>query len=404
MKKTLLLLSALLMSIGTFAADIIWSEDFSSYAAGEVPSAGSNSYVCVDGKSATKIYDESLAGGTKPELLIGKNGGSFSATVPLNGKSGEMTLSFQSNKTVLTVSATGATVGTVTRTGNTYQYPVTVAAGTTSVTITFSNSNANTNARFDDLKLFQGESKKPAGLSWGTASRSVTIGSSSNTFPTLSNTNNLTVSYSSSDTNVATIAADGTITLVAAGTTTISAAFAGNDEYEAQTVSYELTVAAESTVDISNTPETAYTVAKTYELIAANEGLDTKVYVKGIITSVKEVSTQYGNATYYIADEASSTTTLYVYRGYYLGGEKFTATDQIKAGDQVIVYGKLVNYNSTYEINSGNQLYSLNGVTGISTIAADKLDASAPVYNLAGQRFSPQTNGILIQNGKKFVK
>lgn len=50
--------------------------------------------------------------------------------------------------------------------------------------------------------------------------------------------------------------------------------------------------------DITNTPETAYTVAKANELITANVGLATKVYVKGVITSIDEVSTQYGNATY----------------------------------------------------------------------------------------------------------
>lgn len=43
------------------------------------------------------------------------------------------------------------------------------------------------------------------------------------------------------------------------------------------------------------------------------------------------------------------------------------------------------------------------GSTGISDITADKANADAPVYNLAGQRVSKDTKGILIQNGKKFV-
>ncbi|WP_298450995.1 RICIN domain-containing protein [uncultured Prevotella sp.] len=41
--------------------------------------------------------------------------------------------------------------------------------------------------------------------------------------------------------------------------------------------------------------------------------------------------------------------------------------------------------------------------TSISNTTADKFDANAPVYNLAGQRVSKNTKGILIQNGKKFV-
>ena len=43
------------------------------------------------------------------------------------------------------------------------------------------------------------------------------------------------------------------------------------------------------------------------------------------------------------------------------------------------------------------------GSTGISDITADKANADAPVYNLAGQRVNKDTKGILIQNGKKFI-
>lgn len=159
-------------------------------------------------------------------------------------------------------------------------------------------------------------------------------------------------------------------------------------------------------VDITNTPETAYTVAKAGELIAAGEGLSDKVYVKGYIVSITEVSTDYGNATYLISDtKGDETTTLTVYRGYYLEGEKFSAEDQIAVGDEVIVYGQLKDYNGTNEIDSGNQLYSLNGsTTGITSISSDKLNENAPVYNLAGQRVSGNAKGLLIQNGKKFIK
>ncbi len=157
-------------------------------------------------------------------------------------------------------------------------------------------------------------------------------------------------------------------------------------------------------VDITNTPETAYTVAKAIELIAANEGLATKVYVKGKIASINEVSTEHGNATYDISDDGTTSTTLTVYRGYYIGGEKFTAEDQIKVGDEVIVYGKLVNYKGANEINSGNKIYSLNGsTTGIHNISAEEANADAPVYNLAGQRVGKNAKGVLIKNGKKYV-
>ena len=51
-------------------------------------------------KSGTTIYNENLAGGEAPELLVAKNGGSFTATVALGGKSGDMTLSFKCNKNI----------------------------------------------------------------------------------------------------------------------------------------------------------------------------------------------------------------------------------------------------------------------------------------------------------------
>jgi len=83
-------------------------------------------------------------------------------------------------------------------------------------------------------------------LAWSATSATVQIGET-NTFPTLTNPNSVTVSYSSSDSEKATIdATTGEITLVAAGDTTISAIFAGDDTYEAQTVTYTLTVQAEN--------------------------------------------------------------------------------------------------------------------------------------------------------------
>ena len=406
MKKTLLLLAAVLVTLGAMAQNtVLWSEDFGNYEADDVPTGGTYKYVCVG--TGTKIYAECLATGTSPELLVSKKkdgaNGSFSATVAMNGVSGETNFQFKSNKT-LSVVAENATVGEITKSGNDYSCTITVAEGTDSVKITFENSTSS-NARLDNIKFFTGTSKKAAGLSWGTASREVTIGSDSNVFPTLSNDNNLTVTYTSSNTEAATIAEDGTITLVAAGKTEITAAFAGNDEFEAGQATYTLTVNAAPTVDISNTPETAYTVAKAIELIAANEGLSTQVYVKGKIASIKEVSTSYGNATYNISDDGTSATTITVYRGYYLEGAKFTSEDQIKVGDDVVVYGKLMLYGTTNEIGSGNKLYSITrDADGINGVVAEDADVNAPVYNLAGQRVNNTVKGIVIQNGKKFVK
>ena len=400
------LLSMLMLVCGSVAAqkETLWAENFNSYAANDVPAGGDYGYACKDGESSTKVFIEAIAGGEAPELLISKKGGSFSVTIPMKGKSGEMTLNFKANRT-LSVTSDDATIGDKTNTGNDYTIPVIVAEGTASVTLKFDNTSSK-NIRFDNAELFIGESKKAPGLSWGVASRDVTIGSEENNFPTLSNENNLAVTYSSDNTEVATIDAEGNITLVAAGTANITAEFAGNDEFEAGSVSYKLIVkvAPEPPVDITNTPETAYTVAKANDLITAGQGLETEVYVIGTITKIQEVSTSYGNATYWIGDGTEySANDLEIYRGYYLEGEYFTAEDQIKVGDKVIVYGKLVDYKGTKEM-TGSSIYSLNGVTtGISNIKAETINDGA-VYNVAGQRVNKLSKGINIVNGKKIVK
>ena len=70
----------------------------------------------------------------------------------------------------------------------------------------------------------------------------------------------------------------------------------------------------------------------------------------------------------------------------------------------MIVYGKLVDYNGTQEMNTGSSIYSLNGVTtGISNIKAETINDGA-VYNVAGQRVNKLSKGINIVNGKKIVK
>jgi len=168
------------------------------------------------------------------------------------------------------------------------------------------------------------------------------------------------------------------------------------------------TAEGEPVVSIENTPETAYTATEAVALIDAGQGLSANVYVKGTISQVGiekngEMTdlpgNSYGNATYFITD---GQTTLEVYRGYYIGNEKFTAEDQIKVGDEVIVYGQLTKYNETYEMNKNNYIYSLNGVTnGIGNI---KVAKSGAIFDLSGRRVEKAQKGIYIVNGRKFVK
>ena len=109
-----------------------------------------------------------------------------------------------------------------------------------------------------------------------------------------------------------------------------------------------------------------YNVAAALALITpmADGEMTDEIYVKGKISRVKEVSTQNGNATYFISDDGTTNNELQVYRGKYLGGADFTSANQIKVGDEVIVKGKCKNFKgNTPEFDQGNVLYSLNGQT-----------------------------------------
>ncbi len=99
--------------------------------------------------------------------------------------------------------------------------------------------------------------------------------------------------------------------------------------------------------------------------IAAGENLDQKVYIKGYVTSVKECSPSFGNATFYIASVEGGTNTFYVYRCNGLNNSKITSEDQIKEGDEVVVYGKVTDYNGTKEtVQKEAYIYSINGEGG----------------------------------------
>ena len=146
------------------------------------------------------------------------------------------------------------------------------------------------------------------------------------------------------------------------------------------------------------------------EAIAAAEVVGTKAstgdfYVKGKICSIKyEYSAEYGTATYNISEDGSEGTEFTVYSSYYLDNKKWQEGDnQIAVGDEVIVCGKIINYNgNTPEFASKqNYLVALNKATGIQNVKISK--ANGAIYNLAGQQVEKATKGIYIQNGKKFI-
>ena len=92
---------------------------------------------------------------------------------------------------------------------------------------------------------------------------------------------------------------------------------------------------------------------------------DKEFYIKGKVQSVKnQFSADFGNGSFYIADDANSTQ-FYIFRIYYFGGEKWKEGDMtLKEGDEIVVCAKLVNYmGNTPETNQGGKLISVNGKT-----------------------------------------
>ncbi|MGN1238236.1 MAG: DUF5689 domain-containing protein, partial [Muribaculaceae bacterium] len=106
--------------------------------------------------------------------------------------------------------------------------------------------------------------------------------------------------------------------------------------------------------------------------LASGAESDNDIYIKGKVVSVKEqFSTQYGNATFYIADDinAASDDQFYVFRCLYLGNVKYTEGTLLEVGDDVVVCGRVTNYmgNTPETVQGKAWLVSLTSNGGGST-------------------------------------
>ena len=110
------------------------------------------------------------------------------------------------------------------------------------------------------------------------------------------------------------------------------------------------------------TLENPFNIPAANAYIAAGQNLDKEVFVKGIISEIKSLDvSKWERAQYYISDDGSTDNQFLIYNGYYLGGVAFTADDLIQVGDQVIVQGKLKDFQGTYEMDANNKIVWQNG-------------------------------------------
>lgn len=160
--------------------DVMYSENFGGYSANDVPSgsvstssgnrvvynSGSVTYTCTNGEKSgktnggtTKIYAENNAGGTSPELLVGKKGGAsvaggtFSISGIPSGGATKLTVSYKQNKYGLSasVSGTGYSGSNSESTAGTKSFDVTVGSAST-FTLTFT-ATSTSNVRLDDISV-----------------------------------------------------------------------------------------------------------------------------------------------------------------------------------------------------------------------------------------------------------
>ena len=116
-------------------------------------------------------------------------------------------------------------------------------------------------------------------------------------------------------------------------------------------------------------PYNVAAVIKYVQELGADVTSPNEVYVKGIVKSnntTEATISQYGNMNFIMIDKGYEGAEFQAYQVYGLGGKKFTSASDIKVGDEVIVYGKVVNFRGNTPETTGKgsaYVYSLNGIT-----------------------------------------
>ena len=193
-----------------------------AFAGNDTYSAATISYTLTVNKASATVAFASAT-------VNAKIGESFTAPTATTTPSG-LALSYASSTT--SVATVDASTGAVTL----------KSAGSTTITASFAgNTNYNAAEGSYTLNVSKADAVS-AELSFSSQTATATYGDASVTTPTLSNPHQVDLTWTSSDKKVAKVNNSGVVTIVGAGKTVISAAFAGNDTYSAATISYTLTV------------------------------------------------------------------------------------------------------------------------------------------------------------------
>lgn len=231
-------------------------------------------------------------------------------------------------------------------------------------------------------------------------------GSVDNTFTTNSNG---AITYTSSNTDVATIDATGKVTVVGKGVAEITAETAETDAFLASSESFKLCV-----VEHDGTIESPFSCAEVSYLY---DNKTEEVWIKGYIVGYIDGNSAAGfnpdvprdtiQTEIVIADSEDETEIANCVAVQLPTGavrealDLFTNPDNF--GKVVWLQGKLQKYFGMAGMKS-TSAFSFDGVTGINNVANDNKRRNV-IYNLNGQRLETLQKGINIINGKKvFVK
>ncbi len=207
--------------------------------------------------------------------------------------------------------------------------------------------------------------KNTDGISWSTSTCTVTIGASNNIYPTLNNPGEQEVSYSSSNEAVATISSDGTVTLVSDGATTITAQSTATDSYDANTVSYALTVQKEGSNLVSaelSWPASAYeaTMGSTFSSPTLSNPHGLSVTYSSSDEDVATISSS-GTVTVVSAGKTTITATSAATDTYLAGSAYYTLT--VSLADAGLAWSS-DSYTATFgDSNTYPTLSNDNGLT-----------------------------------------
>lgn len=205
---------------------------------------------------------------------------------------------------------------------------------------------------------------------------------------TLTNPNNLPVTYESYDEDVATVASDGTVTLKAAGETIITATFAGNDTYAAGEVDYTLTVSNKVSADLAYTPNFIHIEEPTY---------NTEISAPIALTNPHSVAVTYSSTDETVAT-VSSTGAVTPKK---LGTTTIKATfagDATYEADEVSYILKLglLDAGLAFDADSHEMTYSSGGTFTMDFIKDTDADAEFTSSNTAVATVDAETGEITV--------